>query len=187
MYRYGYSLRSTPFFKKLLFPRYHSNFCPLTGVWRYSSVNRITKYIKAGFEARQAPLIADVRWPSIICSAQPRVTRTTKNSGGERRSLTGHSPLFVAKTTIGERLDSRALLRNVKHSMSSMCTSSMKSTPGMSSATPCSMYLLTTCNSPMCRECWMQGYRWSEPLLACIPKACVCVKIIRALEMMHAY
>lgn len=37
------------------------------------------------------------------------------------------------------------LLRYVKHSISSMWTSSMNSTPGTSSATPWSMYRFTTC------------------------------------------
>jgi hypothetical protein len=53
-------------------------------------------------------------------------------------------PLLVANTTIGARVDYRALLRNVKHSISSMCTSSIKSTPGTNSATPWSIYLFTT-------------------------------------------
>ena len=57
-------------------------------------------------------------------------------------------PRLVAKMTMGDRLDSRALFRKVKHSMSSMCTSSRKRTPGISSATPCSMYLFTTCSHP---------------------------------------
>lgn len=53
-------------------------------------------------------------------------------------------PLLVAKMTMGAILDSRARWRKVKHSMSSMCTSSMKRTPGTSSAMPWSMYLSTT-------------------------------------------
>lgn len=53
-------------------------------------------------------------------------------------------PLLVARMTIGARVDSKALLRKVKHSMSSICTSSMKSTPGTSSATPWSIYRFTT-------------------------------------------
>lgn len=31
-------------------------------------------------------------------------------------------PLFVAKTTMGAKVDSSALLRNVKHSISNICT-----------------------------------------------------------------
>lgn len=46
--------------------------------------------------------------------------------------------------TIGEMEDSRARCRYVKHSMSSMWTSSTKSTPGTNSAMPWSMYLFTT-------------------------------------------
>mmetsp|Transcript_21636 Transcript_21636/g.35036 ORF Transcript_21636/g.35036 Transcript_21636/m.35036 type:complete len:228 (-) Transcript_21636:815-1498(-) len=53
-------------------------------------------------------------------------------------------PRLVAKMTMGARLDSNARFRYVKHSMSSMCTSSMNSTPGTSSATPVSMYRFTT-------------------------------------------
>ena len=55
-----------------------------------------------------------------------------------------HLPRLVAKMTMGAMVDSRARCRYVKHSMSSMCTSSMNSTPGTSSAMPWSMYLLTT-------------------------------------------
>lgn len=58
---------------------------------------------------------------------------------------TGQIPLLVAKTTMGAKLDSKARLRKVKHSMSSICTSSINKTPGINSATPCSMYLFTTC------------------------------------------
>mmetsp|Transcript_45041 Transcript_45041/g.75766 ORF Transcript_45041/g.75766 Transcript_45041/m.75766 type:complete len:206 (-) Transcript_45041:680-1297(-) len=53
-------------------------------------------------------------------------------------------PLLVAKITIGAKVDSNALFKYVKHSTSNMCTSSTNSTPGTSSATPWSMYLLTT-------------------------------------------
>lgn len=45
-------------------------------------------------------------------------------------------PLFVARMTIGLNLLSRALLRKVKHSMSSMYTSSINNTPGTNSAIP---------------------------------------------------
>lgn len=55
-----------------------------------------------------------------------------------------HLPLLVAKMTMGAMVDSSPLCRYVKHSMSSMCTSSIKSTPGTSSAIPWSMYLFTT-------------------------------------------
>ena len=68
-------------------------------------------------------------------------------AGGHARPRayrTGQIPRFVAKMTMGESDDSSARFRYVKHSMSSMWTSSMKSTPGTSSATPVSMYLLTT-------------------------------------------
>jgi len=46
--------------------------------------------------------------------------------------------------TIGASVDSSALLRKVNDSISSMCTSSIKRTPGTNSAMPCSMYLFTT-------------------------------------------
>ena len=39
-----------------------------------------------------------------------------------RLALTWQMPRLVAKMTMGARLDSSARLRNVKHSMSSMCT-----------------------------------------------------------------
>mmetsp|Transcript_53128 Transcript_53128/g.164657 ORF Transcript_53128/g.164657 Transcript_53128/m.164657 type:complete len:201 (-) Transcript_53128:778-1380(-) len=76
-------------------------------------------------------------------------SRSSKSTGmpcGETMSVPRmvQIPLFVAKMTIGLRVDSRARFRYVKHSMSSMCTSSMKSTPGTSSAMPWSMYLFTT-------------------------------------------
>lgn len=48
-------------------------------------------------------------------------------------------PLFEANTTMGAMLLSSARWRYVKHSMSSMCTSSTNSTPGTSSATPWSI------------------------------------------------
>jgi len=54
-----------------------------------------------------------------------------------------HFPRFVAKMTIGAIVDSSARWRYVKHSMSSMWTSSIKRTPGTSSAIPWSMYLFT--------------------------------------------
>mmetsp|Transcript_26387 Transcript_26387/g.78632 ORF Transcript_26387/g.78632 Transcript_26387/m.78632 type:complete len:238 (+) Transcript_26387:162-875(+) len=75
-----------------------------------------------------------------------RSRRSTGMPWGETMSVPRmvQMPLLVAKTTIGLRVDSRALFKYVKHSMSSMCTSSMKSTPGTSSAIPWSMYLLTT-------------------------------------------
>lgn len=53
-------------------------------------------------------------------------------------------PLLEAKMTMGEIEDSSARCRYVKHSISSMWTSSTKSTPGTSSAMPWSMYLFTT-------------------------------------------
>lgn len=53
-------------------------------------------------------------------------------------------PRLEAKMTIGEIEDSSARCRYVKHSISSMWTSSTKSTPGTSSAMPWSMYLFTT-------------------------------------------
>ena len=53
-------------------------------------------------------------------------------------------PLFVANITMGARLLSRALFKNVKLSISSICTSSMNKTPGINSAIPWSMYLFTT-------------------------------------------
>lgn len=52
-------------------------------------------------------------------------------------------PLLVAKITIGLNLLSNALLRNVKHSISNIYTSSMNNTPGTNSAIPYSIYLLT--------------------------------------------
>ena len=39
-----------------------------------------------------------------------------------RQELTWQMPRLVAKMTMGARLDSSARFRNVKHSMSSMCT-----------------------------------------------------------------
>lgn len=45
-------------------------------------------------------------------------------------------PLLVARMTMGLSLLSRALLRKVKHSMSSIYTSSINSTPGTNSAIP---------------------------------------------------
>lgn len=53
-------------------------------------------------------------------------------------------PRLEAKMTMGEIEDSSARCRYVKHSISSMWTSSTKSTPGTSSAMPWSMYLFTT-------------------------------------------
>mmetsp|Transcript_5618 Transcript_5618/g.19249 ORF Transcript_5618/g.19249 Transcript_5618/m.19249 type:complete len:238 (+) Transcript_5618:240-953(+) len=75
--------------------------------------------------------------------------RSSKSTGmpcGELRSVPRISqmPRFVAKMTIGASELSSARFKKVKHSMSSMCTSSMKSTPGTSSATPVSMYRFTT-------------------------------------------
>lgn len=55
-----------------------------------------------------------------------------------------HRPRFVAKITIGANGLSKARCKYVKHSMSNIWTSSMNSTPGTSSATPWSIYLLTT-------------------------------------------
>lgn len=50
--------------------------------------------------------------------------RSTGIPWGETKSvpLIVHIPLFVARTTIGAKVDSRALFRKVKHSMSSICT-----------------------------------------------------------------
>lgn len=48
-------------------------------------------------------------------------------------------PLLEANTTMGAMVLSSARWRYVKHSMSSMCTSSTNNTPGTSSATPWSM------------------------------------------------
>jgi hypothetical protein len=45
-------------------------------------------------------------------------------------------PLLVARMTTGAASLSSARLRKEKHSMSSMCTSSMNSTPGTISALP---------------------------------------------------
>ena len=59
-----------------------------------------------------------------------------RHQQGALSLLTWHMPRLVAKMTMGARALSSALFRYVKHSMSSMCTSSMNSTPGMSSATP---------------------------------------------------
>lgn len=53
-------------------------------------------------------------------------------------------PRLVAKITIGAMEDSKALCKYVKHSMSSIWTSSMNKTPGTSSAMPWSIYLFTT-------------------------------------------
>lgn len=39
-------------------------------------------------------------------------------------------PLFVARITTGAASDSNALFKNEKHSISSIWTSSIKSTPG---------------------------------------------------------
>ncbi|KAK2386855.1 ruvB [Trifolium repens] len=52
-------------------------------------------------------------------------------------------PLLVATTKMGDISFSRARLRNEKHSMSSMCTSSMKRTPGTISAFPSSFHSAT--------------------------------------------
>jgi len=58
--------------------------------------------------------------------------------------LISQTPLLVARMTIGAKLLSRALFMKVKHSISSMWTSSTKRTPGTSSAIPWSIYLFTT-------------------------------------------
>lgn len=52
-------------------------------------------------------------------------------------------PLFVATTRIGDMSFSKALFKNEKHSMSSMCTSSMNKTPGTMSALPSSRHSAT--------------------------------------------
>ena len=77
------------------------------------------------------------------------ISRSSRSTGTPCGAITSvprtvHMPRLVAKMTMGARVDSRARLRYVKHSMSSMCTSSIKRTPGTSSAIPWSMYLLTT-------------------------------------------
>lgn len=53
-------------------------------------------------------------------------------------------PLLVANTTIGASVDYNALFKKVKHSISSIWTSSMNNTPGTSSAIPWSIYRFTT-------------------------------------------
>mmetsp|Transcript_5563 Transcript_5563/g.18059 ORF Transcript_5563/g.18059 Transcript_5563/m.18059 type:complete len:201 (+) Transcript_5563:1-603(+) len=58
--------------------------------------------------------------------------------------MTWHTPRLVANTRIGASGDSMARLRKEKHLTSNMCTSSMKRTPGTTSAMPCSTYLLTS-------------------------------------------
>mmetsp|Transcript_13505 Transcript_13505/g.31777 ORF Transcript_13505/g.31777 Transcript_13505/m.31777 type:complete len:238 (+) Transcript_13505:124-837(+) len=82
----------------------------------------------------------------IVLMMTNRSSKSTGMPCGETMSVPRivHIPLFVAKMTIGLKVDSKARLRYVKHSMSSMWTSSMKSTPGTSSAMPWSMYLFTT-------------------------------------------
>mmetsp|Transcript_35304 Transcript_35304/g.104435 ORF Transcript_35304/g.104435 Transcript_35304/m.104435 type:complete len:212 (-) Transcript_35304:441-1076(-) len=63
-------------------------------------------------------------------------------------------PRFVATTSTGAMSFSSARLRNEKHSMSSMCTSSMKSTPGTISALPSSRHSATfwsICSRTSCR------------------------------------
>mmetsp|Transcript_17233 Transcript_17233/g.53444 ORF Transcript_17233/g.53444 Transcript_17233/m.53444 type:complete len:241 (+) Transcript_17233:100-822(+) len=90
---------------------------------------------------------------TISCGVYGSVRMITKRSSRSTGMPCGdcmsvprmvHTPRLVAKMTMGARLDSSARLRKVKHSMSSMWTSSTKSTPGTSSATPWSMYRLTT-------------------------------------------
>ena len=49
-------------------------------------------------------------------------------------------PLLVAKITTGAASLSSALLRKEKHSISNICTSSMKSTPGTIYAFPYSLH-----------------------------------------------
>ena len=55
-------------------------------------------------------------------------------------NLTVHIPRLVTKMTMGAIAASRAFCKYVKHSMASMCTSSIKRTPGTSSAMPWLMY-----------------------------------------------
>ena len=52
-------------------------------------------------------------------------------------------PRLVAMTSTGAMSDSRARFSQEKHSMSSMCTSSMKSTPGTMVAFPSSRHSAT--------------------------------------------
>mmetsp|Transcript_35408 Transcript_35408/g.61179 ORF Transcript_35408/g.61179 Transcript_35408/m.61179 type:complete len:212 (-) Transcript_35408:655-1290(-) len=52
-------------------------------------------------------------------------------------------PRLVAMTSTGDMSDSSARLSQLKHSMSSMCTSSMKSTPGTIVALPSSRHSAT--------------------------------------------
>jgi len=52
-------------------------------------------------------------------------------------------PLLVANITTGAASVSRALFKKEKHSMSSICTSSIKRTPGTISAFPSSLHSAT--------------------------------------------
>lgn len=47
-----------------------------------------------------------------------------------------HIPLLVANITIGAKVDSKALFKNVNDSISNMWTSSINNTPGTNSAIP---------------------------------------------------
>ena len=64
-----------------------------------------------------------VRWNNRRPNRANRDTNSSTPACRTRAAhLTGHSPLLVAKMTMGDSCDSSARLRKVKHSMSSMCT-----------------------------------------------------------------
>mmetsp|Transcript_8658 Transcript_8658/g.19688 ORF Transcript_8658/g.19688 Transcript_8658/m.19688 type:complete len:207 (+) Transcript_8658:141-761(+) len=127
-----------------------------------SSCTACRRLVASPISARRARLSSSISMPSSVLRRAriwiislgvygrvrmitSRSRRSTGTPCGDSMSVPriGQMPRFVANTTMGLSGDSSARFRYVKLSMSSMCTSSMNSTPGTISAFPSSRHSAT--------------------------------------------